>query len=135
MPITPQEKVRIRYHLGYLNVQMAGSIQWGLPRPIQTLFIVEEAMNNVIEDAVGIVRNIVQVLDRVEAKLVESQDRLAAMKLGEITLRDANTPLEPDLLENEYKRWAFRLADTLGVPLYAYSRRFQTDYCNIPVRH
>jgi hypothetical protein len=119
--LSSQEKVRVRYHLGYLNVSPAASISFGIPRPLQTVFLVETAMSNLIEDAVGIVRNIVSIMDRIEAKLVEAQDRLAAIKLGEITLREQ----EGDQLDHEYKRWGQRLADTLGVPLYAYSSRYK----------
>ena len=47
MALTPQERERVRYHLGYLNTSLAGSIQYGLPRPMQTLFVVEQAMDYV----------------------------------------------------------------------------------------
>lgn len=137
--LTDEEKERVRYHLGYLNVQMAGSIQYGLPRPIQTLFILELAMDNLIDNggqvtsfAVNRVRRILTVLDNIEAKLVDAQDRLAAEKLGELKIRLG----EPDLLEGEYNRWARRLANQLGVPLYGYADRFKNSRAgSIPVRH
>lgn len=120
MAFTPAEKARIRYHLGYLGVQMAGSVSFGLPRPIQTLFIVEDAMNMVIAEHEGMVRELVVRLDVTEERIFEAQGRMRAKVVGEITLRDN----EADMLEQEYGRWAKRLADVLGVPLYAYSSRF-----------
>jgi hypothetical protein len=119
--LTPSERERVRYHLGYLNVQLAGSIQFGLPRPVQTLFILEEAMNQVIFEGLDRVRRLLKVLDDIECRLIASQDRLAASKLGELETREN----EPDLLEREYYRWGGRLADQLGVPFYAYSNRYK----------
>ena len=121
MPLDAREKIRVRTHLGYLNVSPAASLFLGIPRPIQTIFLVEQAMSNLIEDAVERVRKILGVMDGVECRLVESQERLAASKLGELELRQN----EPDLLEREYVRWGGRLADELGVPFYAYSNRYK----------
>jgi hypothetical protein len=134
LALTPSERERTRYHLGYLNTGIAGSIQFGLPRPVQTLFILEDAMSIMTDDsAVGRVRQHLKILDDIECRMVSAQSRLAAQQLGEITLRDN----EPDLLENEYYRWAGRLADQLGVPFYAYSNRFKgrgPTSGSIPVR-
>lgn len=134
--LTAQEKERCRYHLGYLNVQMAGSIQFGLPRPAQTLFILEEAMTQIIAEAMDRVRRLLKVLDDIECRMLSAQGRLAASALGELKIERAGMQ-EPDLLEKEYHRWASRLADTLGVPLYGYSNRFKGQGPNsgsIPVR-
>jgi hypothetical protein len=134
MPLNDAEKERTRYHLGYPEVQPAASIQFGIPKPIQTAFLVELAMNNLIEMACDRVRSIIQVMDGVETKLVESQMRLAAIKLDKLELREN----EPDQLEHEYVRWGMRLADILGVPIYAYSTRYRgllgTKAGSIPVR-
>ncbi len=134
MPLNDAEKERIRYHLGYLEVSGAASIQLGIPRPLQTVFLVEQAMNLVIENAIPRVRNILGVMDRIETKLCESLDRLAAKQLDSLTLREN----EPDLLEREYVRWGMRLADLFGVPLYPYSQRYKgklgSQAGNIPVR-
>ena len=121
MPFDAAEKERIRYHLGYLNVQPAASIQFGQPRPIQTLFLVESAIENVLPEGEDRVRRTLRVLDEIECKLIDAQDRLAATQLDSLHLREG----EPDLLEHEYHRWAGRLADTLGVPLYPFAERFR----------
>ncbi len=134
MPLSEQEKERVRYHLGYLEVQGAASIQFGIPRPLQTVFLVEEALTQLIENAVPRVRRILRVMDDVEDRLEESQVRLAAKQLDSLHLRDN----EPDMLEKEYVRWGWRLADVFGVPIYPYSNRYRmatgTVAGSIPVR-
>jgi hypothetical protein len=61
--------------------------------------------------------------------------RLSAEQLDEMKLRLD----EPDKLEREYCRWGARLADVLGVPIYAYSTKYRNGlsggYGNIPRRH
>lgn len=121
MSLTDAEKERVRYHLVYPEVQAAASLQWGIPRPIQTAFLLESAMSNIIAAAEDRVRDILTTLDGLDTKLIEAQDYLVAKRLEDLELRDGH----PDLLEREYKRWAGRLADLLGVPLYAYSARFR----------
>lgn len=134
MPLNDAEKERARYHLGYLEVSGAASIQLGIPRPLQTVFLVEQAMNNVIEAAVPRVRKIIGVMDRIEDKLCEALDRLAAKQLDGLILRDN----EHDMLEREYVRWGRRLADLLGAPIYPYSERYRaysgSAAGSIPVR-
>jgi hypothetical protein len=118
--------------MGYLGVQVAASISFGIPVPQTTIFLLEDAMNRLITTSEGRVRDLLARLDSTEERLFQSQERLAAKSLGEIELRDD----EPGQLENEYIRWANRLADVMGCPLYAYSSRFKqgTVAGNIPVR-
>ena len=121
MAFTPEERQKIRYSLGYVNVSPAASINFGLPRPIQTLFLVEQAMDYILPGAEDNVRRILGILDGIECRLVDAQDRLAAKSLDNLTMRVDET----DALENEYYRWGGRLADILGVPFYAYSNRYK----------
>ena len=61
----------------------------------------------------------------IEAALMKAVCNLAVERIGDITMRPGRPgESQPDLLEREYCRWAGRLADILGVPLYAYSTRF-----------
>jgi len=125
MPLNNDEREAVRYHLGYLGVQSSASIQLGIPRPVETLFLVEEAMDQLREQAVPRVRSILGVLESIEDKMICAQDRLAAERLGNMTLRGIKAgETEADGLENEYTRWAGRMADILGVPFYPGSRRF-----------
>lgn len=120
MALTPEEKVRVRYHLGYLNVQPAASLSFGIPKPQQTMFLVEQSMDLLIAGAEDIVRRLIGILDSIECKLLEAAEYLVAESIGDLKLREK----APQALEQEYGRWAKRLADTLGVPLYPFSARF-----------
>jgi len=126
------EKSRVRYHLGYLASGFAASLQYGLPRPQQTVFMLETAMNQLVEDgALDRVRSMLAILDAIEKKMVCAIDQLVVKQLGNITMRDDHQ----DLLEKEYQRWASRLADIFGVPKYAFSDRSRRrgPGSNVPV--
>lgn len=134
MAFTDEEKQRIKYHLGYPLVKSAASLSYGMPKPLQTLFLVESALNLVIPVAEDKVRQLIATLDTIECRLQDAQTRMAATSVDTLTMRRD----EADALEAEYRRWANRLADLMGVPLYAYSLRFQrsggTFAGSIPVR-
>jgi hypothetical protein len=115
------EKERIRYHLGYLQTQPAASISYGIPRPIQTIFLVESAMDLVISAAEDRVRKLLTTLDEIECRMIDAQNYLGVNQLADIEIRKEHI----DQLEGEYCRWAARLADTLGVPLYPGAERFR----------
>ena len=121
MALTDSEKQRIRYFLGYPSVQSAAALSFGMAKPLQTLFLVESAMNLLLPQAEDKARSLLNILDGIECRLVDAQDRLAARSVDNLTMR----PDETAALEAEYRRWANRLADLLGVPLYAYSLRFK----------
>ena len=123
MALTDQEKERARDHLGYPEVQALTALTFGVARPLQTLFLVEQALNSLLPVAENRVRSILGVLDGVECRLIAAQDRLAAKRIDNLELRDD----EPAQLEAEYRRWGYRLADTLGVPIYAYSVRYRRE--------
>lgn len=132
-PLTDSEKERIRYHMGYMGtsfggVSAAASLSYGIARPIQTMFLVENAIQQLLVNpfAVDRVRRVLQVLDELEAKLQAASCTLVAGQLGDLQLHPGKDRGEyfTDLLEREYKRWAMRLADILGCPLYKFSTRF-----------
>lgn len=120
MPLTDAEKQRVEYHLGYPAYTSSVSLAFGVPVFTQTLFLLRANLGNLLEVAVEQVRRIVQVMDGVELRLVEAQERLAAIQLEELHLRED----EPDKLEREYRRWGHRLADLVGSPIYPYSLRY-----------
>ena len=125
MPLTPTEKTRIRTALGYPQVDAIGSYNRGIPMPLQTAFLVETSLTQVMEEAIPTVQQYLQNLEAIEAALAKAICNLAVERIGDITMRPGRPgESQPDLLEREYRRWAERLADILGVPLYAYSTRF-----------
>lgn len=124
----------MRYHLGYPSVQPAASIQFGLPTPSQTAFLVESAFNLLLPEARPRARAIACKMDQIECKLLGTTDVLEASKLGELETREN----APDLMEREYARWGYRLAEVLGVPVYPFSEKYKRGGArmagSIPVR-
>ena len=129
MPVlTDAEKERVRYHTGYMETSFAASLQMGIPRPIQTIFLLEQAMSLLVADAAcDRVRGLLCRLDAIEEQLFRATKTLVAEKLGEMVLHPlrGRGVLATDSIEGEDRRWAHRLADILGIPLYPYSTRFQ----------
>lgn len=121
MALTDAERERCRYHLGYPNISATTSIQFGLPAQRQMLFVLEQNLTNIIPSAEPRVRQQLGILDNLECRLTQAQQYLVAEKLGEMTLAENH----PDKLEKEYTRWAQRLSDEIGSPLYAFSARFR----------
>jgi len=129
------EKSRIRYHLGYLEVSPAPSITFGVPALTQTNFLVERAIDLVLYEAEDRVRKLVDVLDVIECRMIDAQQYLVASQLDSLQIRADHI----DKLEDEYSRWASRLADILGCPLYPGSSKFRKLFRDvgsgsIPVR-
>jgi hypothetical protein len=126
--LTEEEKERCRYHLGYLETRLGPSIQLGIPRPLQLVFLLEQGLTLLTNGfAVNRVRCILKILDELEQKLLAAADYVGADSLGELSLHPlkAQGKLAPDSLEREYRRWAARLSDIFGVPIYAFSQRFR----------
>ena len=125
--LTDAEKERCRFALGYPETSGAATLQFGLPKPMQTAFILESALNLLVNpDAIDRVRGILAQLDALELRLRRVGPHLAAAKVGNIELRGAVAgQTYPDLLEREYRRWAGRLADVLGVPFYPYASKLR----------
>ena len=131
-----RERERVRYHMGYLSVAPAASIVYGQPAPIQTLFLVEMAMDNVLPDAEDRVRRFLTILDEIECRMLEGQQYLPVTRVDDIEIRQDHI----DKLEDEYSRWAARLSDELGAPLYPGAVKFRklfqiTGAGSIPVRN
>jgi hypothetical protein len=132
-----QERERVRYHMGYLSVQPAASITFGLPAPIQTLFLLELAMDKILPEAEDRVRRLLTVLDGIECRMIDGQNYLVATQLDQMYIRTDHI----EALEWEYSRWASRLSDELGAPLYPGSHKFTKLFRNygsggnIPVRN
>lgn len=133
------DRARVRHHLGYLQTQPSASIQLGFPSASEPLFLVERAMDQLIPEAVPRILQMLNALDAIELQMLDGLKRLKAQQLGELKLRNSNEePVEQDLLEKEYARWAMRLSDSLGAPINPFSARFQNGLYggampNIPI--
>jgi hypothetical protein len=136
--LSESDKERCRYHLGYLNTSFAASLTLGIPRPVQTLFLVEDAMGLLIPQTVPRVICILDTLDGIETMLRKQLGTLGVKRAGELELHPLSDQgkLVTDSLEREYVRWGNRLADILGCPHYPFSARYSKrgPGSSIPVR-
>ena len=120
--LTEEEKARIRYHGGYLQITPASAIILGLPAATQPAFLVEQAMEHIPDTAIAIIRNLVAKCDITENNIMLAQTRMVAKSVDEIDLN----PDEANQLRGEYRYWVQKLYDNLGAPINAYASAFQS---------
>jgi hypothetical protein len=130
MPLTAEEKVKIRHHTGYLNVQAVETFVLGAPAGIETSFIIEGAMNRILPEAEGEVRRHLAILDATEAQMLDDRELLAVNKVDELGIR----PTEMKELRNEYLYWRMSLCNLLGVYPNPFDRRFANMGINVAVQ-
>lgn len=122
MPLTAEERGKVRAALGYPQVASVGTLAFGIPINLQMNFLIENAMNQVMEDALPRARGILGTIDSIEEQLKSATCTLMAQRTGEIELRSGDPGKStPDLLAKERQRWCLLLADIFGVPLYNFS--------------
>lgn len=135
LSLTDEEKIRVRRHLGYLNVTAASTFSLGIPAAMQTQFIIEGAMNRLLPEAYDEVRRLLVILDGVEQQIVEDQELLAVSKVDEIDIR----PDEFKQLVKQYLWWQASLANMFGVPPNPFDQRFASysgaGGINVNVQH
>jgi len=119
MPLTDAEKVKVRHHTGYLNVQEAATFTLGVPAAVETQFIIEGAMNRVLEAALPELRRQLQILDSIEEQSVNNHELLAVAQLGEISV-NGNEQRE---LTKRYDYWVDSLCNLLGVIRNPFDKR------------
>ncbi len=117
----PAEKERIKYHMGYTGQSTAAGLSYGLPIPVQTMFLVESAIDRLNAFSEDRVRKLITVLDKIECKMEGGLDNLEITRIESIEMRADQL----DKLEDEYCRWASRLADVVGSPLYPGATKFK----------
>ena len=128
--LTEDEKVKIRHHLGFLNVAEAYTFVLGTPAGVETQFIIEGAMNRIKVSALWLVRKCIQVLDSIEQQKIDDLELLAVTKVGEIEIRQD----EQSALDEQYHLWQGKLSDALGVYPNPWSKTNQGGI-NVPVNH
>jgi hypothetical protein len=114
MPLTDPEKIQIRFHLRYPLAQY-GSMMWGgQALPSQSMFLLESNMGKIGENALPIIRRILQILDdNYFGMQVEWQEQLRADQLEELRLR----PDAHKALRIEYAHHQAKLSQCLNVPI------------------
>jgi len=119
------ERVSIRRHMGYLNVDASQTFSLGIPAAVQTQFMIEGAMNRVLPEAYDEVRRLVAILDGVEQQIIDDQELLAVSKVDEIDIRQD----EFKQLVKQYLFWQASLANLMGIPPNPFDQRF-APYAN-----
>lgn len=129
---TEAEKVRIRHHLGYLNVEAAQTFVLGAPAAVPTQFLIEGAMNKVLPDAYSLALELLSRCEAVESQITENQELLAVTQVDEIGVRQD----EFQQLLKRYEYWRNGLANVLGVYPNPFDKRFgggMAGGVNVPV--
>jgi hypothetical protein len=119
--LTEQEKVRVRHHLGYLNVQQSQTFVLGVPAGVQTQFMIEGAMLRILPQAEFKVRDYLDRLDSVEQQILDDTENVAVESIGEIKV---NLKEMKHLIER-YEWWRRALANLFGTIPNPFDQRFQ----------
>lgn len=129
-----EEKVRVRHHMGYLNVQEAQTFTLGTPAAVETQFLIEGAMNKVLPEAMPLLRRYLEMCDETENTMFCDQETLVANRLGEIDLNNQGEHRNQRELRRSYKYWQTSLANLLGVPPNPFDQRTQYGLGGVNVR-
>ena len=64
MPLTPEEKVLIRFHMGYPTQTQLRAMAAGLPTTIQSNWQIDAVLNNPLqEETLPLIRNVLKQLE------------------------------------------------------------------------
>lgn len=121
--LSSAEKVKVRHHLGYLNVQEAQTFVLGTPAAVETQFIIEGAMNRVLEEALPEVRRHLQILDTIEDQMVQNLELLQIKKIDTIEVNSTGSDREQKQIVKVYDRWVESLANLLGTYRNPFDKR------------
>jgi hypothetical protein len=132
MSLTDAERVKIRHHLGFLNVTEVATFFLGIPAATQQIFLIESAMNLVLPAAEPEVRRHLRILDGLEEQDIEDAELLAVVKVGEIEVNPKELMV---LFQQQYRKWRASLANLFGVRPNPYDERFVGLGVNVPVIH
>jgi hypothetical protein len=129
--LTPEVRVKIRHHLGYLNVQFAYTFVLGIPAAVQTQFTIEGAFDRILADAEPEVHRQLRILDHIEELDVETLGDIEVSEIGEITI-------DPKVYEKrwgQYERWRRSLANLFGIAPNPFDQRLAVMGVNVSVQH
>lgn len=118
--LTDEEKVRVRFHTGYLNVSDAESFALGLPAGVQTQFLIEGAMDKLMPAGLPLFRETLAILDGIMKQMVCDLELLAVESIATIKVRMT----EQKELKQEYVFHRAGLCNMLGILPNPYDMRF-----------
>jgi hypothetical protein len=128
--LTPEEKVRIRHHLGFLNVDESSTFVIGLPAGVETQFMIEGAFHRLLPEAIPQVRKLLQYCECTEEQKFGSQANAVVKSVDGIAMGGVE---EQALLAKGYDHWRAALANMFGVPPNPFDMRYGGGRLNIPV--
>ncbi len=135
MPVlTDQEKASCRHHLGYVQVTQVSTYFLGIPAALQTMFMLEQAMNLLMPGADENVRRQLRILDRIEELDVEGLEDVEAEEVDGIRIDPKFFPKR----WRQYLRWQGSLANIFGVIPDPYDLRLGAmggGSLSVPRRH
>ena len=114
MALDVNERERVRYHLGYLNLSDQVAISLGFPSASHLQFIAESSMNDLLPEGEPGVRRAIQELDCIEDQLSSFRTTLQLQASGGGVKFSGDDGMMA--LEQQYKWWRNKLSDTLGTP-------------------
>ena len=129
MPLSETQRIATRHHMGYLQVADAYTFVLGSPASVETTFIIEGAMDRLLEHALPRFLRILDVLDGIECQMVDDLENLAVESLGDIKINLK----EQRQLQTNYDYWVASLSNMLGCPRNPFDKRFSA-ICGINVR-
>lgn len=119
--LTAQDKVKIRHHLGFLNVQEAQTFVLGTPAGVETQFAIEGAMNRLLPEAVPHVRELIERCNETECQRFQSQDaRVEVKQVGDIQIAGKDGV---DTNVRDYNYWRQALANAFGIYANPFDKR------------
>lgn len=131
MAFSEDEKVQIRYHLGFMNVNELYTFAAGIAHSIPHMSLLEGAMTRVLPFAETKVRQILERLNETETQKFENQEAVVVTSIGDITI----DPMGQHKFENVYLYWRACLGNLLAVDPNPYDQRFQNSGLNARVHH
>ncbi|TXH11844.1 MAG: hypothetical protein E6R03_14065 [Hyphomicrobiaceae bacterium] len=115
MPLTVEEKVNIRFHMGYPTQSQLRAMQAGLPTKIQSNWQIDAVLENPLqEETLPLIRNVLfQLEDIMWHDFPEARLEHKAEKLEELTINLKHTAM----LNQQYIFWQQRMAQVLCAPV------------------
>jgi len=129
--LTADEKVRIRHHLGYLNVDESSTFVIGLPAGVETQFIIEGAFNRILPEAIPYLRKRLMFCDCTEEQRFDSQPNAVVKEVDGIKMGAEDEQL---MLSHNYDYWRAGLANMFGIPPNPFDMRYGGGSLNIRVQ-
>lgn len=119
--LTPEQRMQVKRHLGYPLITAAETLRSGmLPSgPDDLTFAMEKAMDNLIPEAEAVVREYLKQLACIEGIQAEQRQDLGVLGVGTVQLAGSQGM---SAVDDEYRKWAKKLSDAIGVPFYRHSK-------------